>query len=163
MGPRRGQCGVEMLAAGKITDAWRLYAGYTYLRSEIEDAPPTSPALDRDFVLGQELGGTPRHSFTLFTTYDVTPKVSLGGGIQYGDEVTSGVDPLPNAGNTTVTVDDFTVVDFYGTYKFTAKTQVRLNLLNAFDEEYISQLAEGGGQATPGRGRQAILSLRHDF
>jgi len=155
--------GAEILAAGKITEAWRLYAGYTYLRSDIEDAPPTSPSLDRDFVIGQELGGTPRHSFTLFTTYDITPKVTLGGGIQYVDEVTSGVDPLPNAGNITVTVDDYTVVDLYGSYKLTSKTQVRLNLLNAFDEEYISQLAEGGGQAIPGRGRQAILSLRHDF
>ncbi|MDM4771892.1 TonB-dependent siderophore receptor [Solimonas sp. SE-A11] len=155
--------GVEIIAAGKITDKWRLYSGYTYLKSKIEDAPPTSPALDRDFVLGQELGGTPRHSFNLFSTYDVTARITLGGGIQYMDEVTSGVDPLPNAGNVTVRADDYTVVDFYGTYKFTGNTQFRLNLLNAFDERYISQLAEGGGQATPGRGRQAVVTLRHDF
>lgn len=155
--------GLEILAAGTITDKWRLYSGYTYLKSEIKDAPPTSAALDRDFVLGQKLGGTPRHSFNLFTTYDVTPKVTLGGGVQYVDEVTSGVDPLPNAGNSTVTVDSYTVVDFYGTYRFTGKTQIRLNMLNAFDERYISQLAEGGGQGIPGRGRQAIVTLRHDF
>lgn len=155
--------GLEVLAAGKVTQQWRLYAGYTYLRSEITDAPPTSSALDRDFVLGQRLGGTPRHSFNLFTTYDVTPKITFGGGLQQVDEVTSGVDPLPNVGNVTVTVDDYTVVDLHGTYKFTGKTQVRLNLLNAFDERYISQLAEGGGQGIPGRGRQAIVSLRHDF
>lgn len=155
--------GFEILVTGQVTQAWRLYSGYTYLESEIDDAPQTSAALDRDFVLGQKLGGTPRHSFNVFTTYDVSPKITLGGGLQYVDEVTSGVDPLPNAGNRTVTVDDYTVVDFYGTYKFTSKTQVRLNVLNAFDEDYFSQLAEGGGQAIPGRGRQAIVTLRHDF
>ncbi|MES0874127.1 TonB-dependent receptor [Sinimarinibacterium thermocellulolyticum] len=155
--------GVEVLAAGTPTANWRLYAGYTYLHSEITDAPPTSEALDRDFVLTQKLGGTPRHSFNLFSTYDVTPKLVLGGGVQYVDDVTSGVDPLPNAGNVTVTVDDYTVADLYASYKFTGQTQVRINMLNAFDERYISQLAEGGGQGIPGRGRQAIVSLRHDF
>ena len=53
--------------------------------------------------------------------------------------------------------------DAYATYKFTKQTQVRLNVYNVFDEEYISQLAEGGGQAIPGKGRQAILTVRHDF
>jgi len=32
-----------------------------------------------------------------------------------------------------------------------------------FDERYISQLAEGGGQGIPGEGRQLIAALRYDF
>ena len=82
--------------------------------------------------------------------------------MQYVDEVTSGVDPAPG-GNVTVRVDDFTTYDLYAAYKFSKQTQLRLNLLNVTDEQYISQLAEGGGQAIPGRGRQAVLTLRHDF
>lgn len=152
--------GFELLAAGKLTEQWRLYAGYTYLKSKI-NASPASGA-NEAYVVAQELGGTPKHSFNLFTTYDVTPKISLGGGVQYVDSVTSGVDPAPT-GNVTVSVPSYTVYDLYGTYKFTKQTQVRLNVLNVFDEEYISQLAEGGGQGIPGKGRQAILTLRHDF
>lgn len=152
--------GFELLAAGKLTDAWRLYAGYTFLTSDITGSP--SSGANEPYVVAQELGGTPEHSFNIFTTYDVTPSLSLGGGVQYVDAVTSGVDPDP-AGDRTVSVSDYTVYDAYATYKFTKQTQVRLNVYNVFDEEYISQLAEGGGQAIPGKGRQAILTVRHDF
>ena len=48
-------------------------------------------------------------------------------------------------------------------YKFTKDVQVRLNLYNVFDERYISQVAEGGGQGIPGEGRQLIATLRYDF
>ena len=57
----------------------------------------------------------------------------------------------------------YTVADLYATYKLSPKTQVRLNLFNAFDKRYIQQLAEGGGQGIPGPGRQFIVTLRHDF
>lgn len=152
--------GMELLAAGDITDRWKLYAGYTFLKSKIL-ASPASGA-NQAYVVGQELGGTPEHSFTLFTTYDLTSQIAVGGGVQYVDSVTSGVDPAPG-GDVTVTVDSYTTWDLYAAYKFNKKTQLRLNMLNVADEKYISQLAEGGGQGIPGRGRQAILTLRHDF
>ncbi len=152
--------GFELLAAGKITSKWNLYAGYTFLQSEINASPASG--VNQAFVVAQELGGTPEQSFNLFTTYDVTPQVSVGGGVQYVDSVTSGVDPAPT-GNVTVSVPSYTVYDFNAAYKFTKQTQVRLNVLNVFDKRYISQLAEGGGQGIPGRGRQAIVTLRHDF
>lgn len=152
--------GFELLAAGDLTDKWKLYAGYTFLKNDIKSSP--SSGVNEAYVTAQELGGTPEHSFTLFTTYDITPRITVGGGMQYVDEVTSGVDPAPG-GNVTVRVDDFTTYDLYAAYKFSKQTQLRLNLLNVTDEQYISQLAEGGGQAIPGRGRQAVLTLRHDF
>ena len=152
--------GFELLAAGDLTDKWKLYAGYTFLKNEIKSSP--SSGVNEAYVTAQKLGGTPEHSFTLFTTYDVTPRITLGGGMQYVDEITSGVDPAPG-GNLTVKVDDYTTWDLYGAYKFSKQTQLRLNLLNVTDEQYISQLAEGGGQGIPGRGRQAVLTLRHDF
>lgn len=152
--------GLELLAAGNITDKWRLYSGYTYLKSEVTASPASG--VNEPYVVGQELGGTPTHSFNLFTTYDVTPQISLGGGVQYVGEVTSGVDAAAT-GNVKITVPSYTVADLYATYKFSKQTQIRLNVYNVFDEEYISQLAEGGGQGIPGRGRQAVLTLRHDF
>ncbi|MDZ4051264.1 MAG: TonB-dependent siderophore receptor [Limnobacter sp.] len=148
--------GFEVLVAGQVSKAWKLYSGYTYLESEVTSAP-TSP-----FSVGQELGGTPKHSFNIFTTYDITPKITLGGGLQYVDEQTSGVQP-DTTGNVKVTIPSYTVVDLYTTYKFTKDVQVRLNLYNVFDERYISQLAEGGGQGIPGEGRQLIATLRYDF
>lgn len=148
--------GFEVLVAGKVTDAWRLYSGYTYLESEVTSAP-TAP-----FSVGQELGGTPNHSFNVFTTYDFTSKFSFGGGLQYVADQTGGVQP-DSVGNVKVSVPSYTVVDLYSTYKFSKAVQVRLNLYNVFDERYISQVAEGGGQGIPGEGRQLIATLRYDF
>ena len=54
-------------------------------------------------------------------------------------------------------------LDLYATWKFTPQTQLRLNVYNVADKAYLSQVAEGGGQGIPGRGRQVVATLRHDF
>lgn len=153
--------GFELLAAGDLTDRWKLYAGYTWLTSKITAAP--AAGVHEAYVKAQKLGNTPEHSLTLFSLYDVTPQVTLGGGVNYTDSVTSGVDNI--AGDTTykVRIPGYTTADLYAAYKFSKKTQVRLNVHNAFNKKYIAELAEGGGQGIPGRGRQTVLTLRHDF
>lgn len=148
--------GFELLAAGRVAPAWRLYSGFTYLNSEVLSAP------SRPFAVGQELGGTPKTSFNVFTTYDFTPKWTLGGGLQYVGSVFGSVQATAT-GTLKVSVPAYTVVDLYATYKFTPKTQLRINLYNAADKRYISQVAEGGAQGIPGNGRQVIATLRHDF
>ena len=148
--------GFEVLAAGNVTNRWKLYSGFTYLQSKVTSSP------NNTFAVGQALGGTPKHSFNVFTTYDVNSHWTLGGGLQYVGEQTSGVQPAPT-GNLKVTIPGYTVADIYITYKFSPKTQLRLNMYNAFDKRYIQQMAEGGGQGIPGSGRQLIATVRHDF
>jgi len=152
--------GFELLAAGRVTRDWQLYAGYTFLRSKVT-ASPASGA-NEPFVVGQELGGTPRHTFTAFTIYDLTAAISIGGGVQYVSSQTSGVQPQPGP-PLKVTIDSYSVLDLYAAYRFTPKTQLRFNAFNVTDRKYISQLAEGGSQGIPGRGRQLVATLRHDF
>lgn len=153
--------GFEFLAAGDITDRWKLYAGYTYLTSKITAAP--AAGLHENYVKSQKLGNTPEHSLTLFSLYDITPQVTLGGGVNYSASVTSGVDPIQGDTTYKVRIPGYVTADLYAAYRFSKKTQVRLNVYNAFDKKYIAELAEGGGQGIPGRGRQAVLTLRHDF
>lgn len=148
--------GFEVLAAGNVSKRWKLYSGYTYLQSKVTSSPTNA------YAVGQELGGTPKHSFNVFTTYDVSSQWTLGGGLQYVAGQTSGVQPAAT-GNLKVSIPSYTVADIYVTYKFSPKTQLRLNLYNAFDKRYIQQLAEGGGQGIPGNGRQLIATVRHDF
>jgi len=148
--------GFEVLAAGNVTKRWKLYSGYTYLQSKVTSSPTNA------FAVGQALGGTPKHSFNVFTTYDVNSQWTLGGGMQYVADQTSGVQAAPT-GNLKVTIPSYAVADIYVTYKFSPETQLRLNMYNAFDKRYIQQLAEGGGQGIPGSGRQLIATVRHDF
>lgn len=152
--------GFELLAAGDISEKWKLYAGYTYLKSDILASPASG--VNEAYVMAQDLGNTPEHSFNFFTTYDLSRQLTVGGGMQYVDAVTGGVDAAPT-GNVPTSIPSYSTVDLYGAYRFTGQTQLRLNVYNVTDKEHLTQLAEGGGQAIPGRARQAVLTLRHDF
>ncbi|MEX2476355.1 TonB-dependent receptor [Marinobacter sp.] len=154
--------GFEILAAGRLTDEWRLYSSYTFLDSEVRES-------NNPFEVGQRLGGTPRHTFNLFSTYDVTRKLTLGAGMQAVAEQTSNVQPQSDAdviadeGRLVVSIPGYTVFDAYATYRLTDQAQIRLNAFNVGDKEYISQMAEGGAQGIPGPGRQVVATLRYDF
>lgn len=150
--------GFEVLMAGRVTPAWRLYGGYTFLDSEVVSAPPGN-----EFLEGQRLGGTPEHSLSLFTTYDINSQFTLGGGMQYVDEQISAPqqEELPRRRN--VSIPSYTVFDVYTTYRFRPDLSLRVNAFNIFDRDYISQMAEGGAQGIPGKGRQVIATLRYDF
>mgnify|MGYP002380222536 CR=1 FL=1 len=148
--------GLELLAAGRVSSAWRLYSGYTWLNAKVLSAP------SRPFAVGQPLGGTPRHSFNLFSTYELNSQLSLGGGVQHVSEQFSAVQATA-AGTLKVRVPGYTVWDLYATYKFNRHTQLRLNAYNLGNERYLAQVAEGGGQAIPGKARHWVATLRHDF
>jgi len=151
--------GFELLVAGRVTPEWRLFGGYTYLDSEVRRSRAW-PDLE-----GQRLGGTPKHSFNVFTTYDLTPRFTLGGGLQYvGSQISSPQEQLdPNPRRRNVSIPSHTVADIYTTYRFTPNAQLRVNAFNIFDEDYISQMAEGGAQGIPGKGRHVIATFRYDF
>ena len=153
--------GFELLASGDLTDRWKLYAGYTWLTSKITAAP--AAGAHEAYVKAQKLGNTPKHSLTLFSLYDVTPQITLGGGINYSASVTSGVDHIQGDTTYKVRIPGYTTADLYAAYKFSKQTQLRLNVHNAFDKKYIAELADGAAQGIPGRGRQTVLTLRHDF
>ena len=148
--------GFELLTAGRVSPGWRLYSGYVYLDSEVLEAP------SRPFAVGQRLGGTPKHSFNVFTLYDVTPQLAVGAGVQ---AVTAqfGSVQATETGTRKVRVPGYGVADLYSTYRFTPQTQLRVNVYNVGDKRYISQIAEGGAQGIPGPGRQLVATLRHDF
>jgi catecholate siderophore receptor len=154
--------GFELLAAGRISPAWQLYAGYTYLDNRITNAADATPA-NKAYIESQKLGNTPRHSLNFFTVYDLSASFSLGGGLQHVGSVTSGVDPVAGDANYRVRIPGYTVVDLYAAWRFNRQTQLRLNVNNVADKQYIAALADGGAQGIPGKARQALLTLRHDF
>jgi len=151
--------GFELLVAGQVSSAWKLYGGYTYLDSEVR----RSAAFPE--LVGQQLGGTPEHSFNVFTTYDFTSRFTFGGGLQYASEQISAPQTVISTAQRrrNVSIDSSTVVDLYAIYRFTDRAQLRVNAFNILDEAYISQMAEGGAQGIPGKARHLIATLRYDF
>lgn len=136
--------GFELGATGKLTDKWSVFAGYTQLWTEIRETTDMSQ-------LGRQLPNAPPRSFSLWTTYDVTSKLTVGGGTTYNS------DTYANAQNTEY-VPEYWKVDAMLNYKIDQHTSLQLNVYNITDAFYYAQYY--AGQAVPASGRWASLSLR---
>lgn len=144
--------GFELGIAGKLTDAWSVFGGYTFLASEIRKS---NLGTARE---GWAIDNTPRHTLSLWTTYLLQMKLLLGAGVQFVDDRTSQPN---NANNARVTVDSYWRFDAMAAYPLTEQITRRLNLLNLTDEKYIDQLASG--QSIPGQRFTALLSTSVRF
>jgi len=142
--------GFEVSAVGRITSKWQVIAGYTYLDAEITKAS----ALEA--TQGKTPANTPKHSATLWTTYNLTKEWETGGGVTY----------MSNrfASNTNVvSTGDYGRLDATVAYH-QPKYDVRFNLLNVTDRrDYISVIASDGGRSVPGIGRTGLLTATYKF
>jgi catecholate siderophore receptor len=140
--------GFEIGASGKLTDLWSIYGGYAYLKSRLTDSLTTAN-------IGNELANTPKNSFSIWSTYDMTPDLTVGGGAIFVDSRWTSV---TNDGR----VPSYWRFDAMAAYKVTKNLKLQLNVYNLTDEYYFDTLA-GAGYAVPGQGRYVSLSGRVSF
>lgn len=139
--------GFEAGAVGKLTDLWQIIASYTYLHARITKTTVVAQ-------LNNEPMNTPTHSFSLWSTYDLTPKFQIGGGAFYTSEVYG---DLPNTG----LVPSFWRFDAMAAYKVTPNATLQLNVYNLTDKYYYTSAYSNW--AVPGPSRSAALTLRMKF
>jgi catecholate siderophore receptor len=150
--------GLELTASGKITEQWQVFAGYSYLKAELVDPGKNG---NRQGVVttgsnkGNQMPNTPENSFSLWTTYAITPKLTVGGGAFYVDDV------YGDAGNT-VYVPSYTRYDAMASYKLTKNVDLQLNVQNLTDKTYYDK-AYGSHFANQAAGRTALLSTNFHF
>jgi catecholate siderophore receptor len=144
--------GLELSAAGQITDQFSVTFSYTFQDSEIVSAGGD----DKDDTEGNELARTPKHSYSLWGRYDMTEKLAFGLGVQYMGERYNSTSSTGRE-----TADDYTIFDLMVSYQINDKWDVQLNAENLTDEAYIDQL--GGGHFIPGSGRYASLTTSYSF
>jgi catecholate siderophore receptor len=142
--------GFEVGAAGHITRNWQLIGGYTHLNPSIVKASAA------DGTQGKVLANTPRNSATLWSTYNLTPQWEVGGGFTYLSE--------RYASNTNVvSADGYVRWDATVAYH-QPKYDIRFNLLNVTNKQYIDSLIPSdGGRGVPGVGRTALVTVAYRF
>ncbi|EHK66687.1 TonB-dependent receptor [Achromobacter arsenitoxydans] len=147
--------GIELGFSGAITPKWNVFGGYTFMDSEMTKGAYNSGAV------GQDLPNTPRNAFSLWTTYKVLPKLTVGGGAYYVDKVYGNSDATKNANGTPKArwVPSYWRFDAMAAYEFNEHISAQLNVLNIFDETYYTK-AYAAHYAALGTGRAALLSLR---
>jgi catecholate siderophore receptor len=146
--------GFELQAVGAVTPDWNIFAGYSYLDGKVVKS-------NRAFEVGQRLDNTPKHSVALWTSYDVTGELTIGGGLQHVGKRRSNVQESATTGNFAVTVPAYTVVDAFAEYRVNAYATVRLNVYNVGNEYYFQSFSSA--QSIPSASRNALLTLALNY
>ncbi|SJZ86928.1 catecholate siderophore receptor Fiu [Novilysobacter spongiicola] len=146
--------GVELGAVGRISDAWMVSAGFTTMDTEVVEGPTVSTDGSTD------LAYTPDHAFTAWSTYRFDNGLTVGGGARYSGELKRGND---GAVGTPAYTEDYWVVDAVASYAFNPDFELRLNLYNLLDEDYVAAINKSGYRYTPGAPRSAMLTASFRF
>jgi len=160
--------GIALGATGRITDAWSVFANYTYLDSKIKQSvsdfclqnPGTNGCAAQDFSRGDYLIQTPKHSGSLWTTYTLPFGLTVGYGLTYQDSI------LLNQRSSTAPVqlasDDYLTHRAMVSYAFENGLTAQVNVQNFTNEKYYTNI-RNNGWAMPGEDRSARLSLFYSF
>lgn len=152
--------GFEFGLNGQITDKWNVTAGVQTMDTEVTE----SPSATGNNAEGATTRWSPELTASIWTTYDVTSKLKIGGGARYTGEQLRQVTPGADFSTTNMPViPEYWVVDAYGSYAFTDAVGLQLNVYNIADEEYISVLNNGGSRMILGAPRTATLTLNYKF
>jgi catecholate siderophore receptor len=139
--------GFEASATGYLTDKWQVIASYSHINAKIKK---TSVAAQ----IENEPQITPEHAFSLWSTYDVTPELQVGGGAFYTSSMWA---DLPN----TAIVPGYWRFDAMAAYKLSKDATLQLNVYNLTNKFYYESAYTNW--AVPGASRSAALTLRTRF
>ncbi|MGE0667772.1 MAG: TonB-dependent receptor [Sphingomonadales bacterium] len=155
--------GVTLGASGRITDAWQIFANYTYLYSKvIRNLDKDSTAFDP--LAGNPLTQTPKNAFSLWTTYDIGWGITLGYGMTYQSKIyVTNSSSAPGAAVVPLaTSPHWWTHRAMISYDVTEDLRLQLNVTNLFDKEYYTRV-RNNGWAVPGDGRYATLTVSYTF
>jgi catecholate siderophore receptor len=148
--------GVELLAVGQLTDNWQLSGGITKLNAKALDQRSSTT------VTTSGVRWTPDYSATLWTQYTFND-FTFGGGARYMGEQKRLVTSADPALNNTPDIQSYTVVDAMLAYAVNKNLNLRLNVYNLFDKEYVETLNNGGGRVRLGLPRSAMMTAEFMF
>jgi catecholate siderophore receptor len=140
--------GLELTYSGNITGKWKVFGGYTYMQSEL-----VKTTLEADE--GNHMPGTPRNSFNLWSTYQLIPKLTIGGGATFVDS------RFGNEANS-VEVPSYWRYDAMASYALTKNVDLQLNVQNLLDKRYYDQVFTTH-YAHMAAGRTALMSANFHF
>jgi len=149
--------GLELGISGQITPKWAVYGGYTYMDSELVRGAYSN------VNVGDPLTNTPRHSFSLWSTYKVLPPLTLGAGAYYVGKMYGGSgNGTAGGGQQGTYAPGHWRFDAMAAYRVNKNLSLQLNALNLTDKVYYAH-NNGNHHADFGPGRQYILSANLSY
>ncbi|HKN83623.1 MAG TPA: TonB-dependent receptor, partial [Pyrinomonadaceae bacterium] len=136
--------GYELGLNGNITTKWSVAGGYAYQDAFISRATISAPK-------GAQVALVPHHTFSLWNSYKVLPRLGLGLGIIHRSDMFAAID---NA----VVLPGYTRADAAVFYSITERWRLQANVQNIFDKQYYLN-ADGNNNISPGAPRSARVAL----
>jgi catecholate siderophore receptor len=136
--------GYELGVNGNITSKWSVTGGYAY-----QDAFITSATISA--AKGAQVGLVPHHSFSLWNSYKVLPKLGLGLGLVHRSVMFASFD-------NTVALPGYTRADAAVFFSINERWRLQANIQNLFDTRYYLN-ADGNNNISPGAPRGARVAL----
>ena len=152
---KRHTAGVELDLAGRITSKWEVFGSYAWIPvAKIDAGPPSGVALSGELV-GDRPSLTPRHSGTIWTTYQIIPSLRLGGGLNARSSQT------PNRNPVGIVAPSFVTGDLMAEYTLNDGIAFKLNVNNVTNKLYADSLYTG--HYIPGLGRKVQVTMTARF
>ena len=140
--------GIEVGLERSISDNWQISAGYAWQEAEITETTTTAPA-------GRDVPLVPKHSFSLWSRYDVSKQLGFGvGAIARSKSFAS----ISNA----VELPGYARFDAALYYALTDNIEAQLNVENIFGADYFSS-AHSDNNIAPGAPTTAKAAVRFTF
>ncbi len=146
--------GYELSATGNLTPDWTIIAGYTQQHATVTEGQ--NVAQDGSSALAY----TPKHAFTLWTQYQATSDLSVGGGVRYVGSLRRGSD---GAVGTPDHTEGYWVADAKLGYRVNSNLDLQLNMYNLFDTDYVASINKSGYRYHPGEPRTFMLTANVHF
>ena len=158
--------GLELGFAGRVTKQWDVFGGYTYMDSEQKNAGTSCPrgggACTPSPANGQAFPNTPKHSFSLWSSYKLMPALTVGVGAFGQSEVVGGYSFSSNGSLIRKGTPGYVRYDAMASYAFSKNLSLQVNLYNLTDKVYYNT-AYAAHYAGMGAGRSAVASLKFTY
>ena len=149
--------GVELGFSGQVARGLNVFGGYTYMDSEQKNMGAGNIANGLPFA------NTPKHSFSLWTSYKPVQQLTLGLGVYAQSSVAQGyAKSTVDGGLVTKGVSGYTRLDAMASYQFNPNLALQLNLYNLIDKVYYSGV-RSPHYANMGAGRSAVAALKFTY
>lgn len=166
---KRRTNGLEFELAGRINSKWQVFSGLAFMDSNILEVAEgnynSSNVLitpDESFQ-GKRSRNTPRATFNVWSTYDLTDNWKFGLGLESKAE-RLGYDPTAarSRGWNPNKLPGYVRMDAMLAYE-EQKWAVKLNVKNLLDKVYYDAIYDNGSFSVPGNSRTVILTTELKF
>jgi catecholate siderophore receptor len=136
--------GYEVGLSGRVTEVWQVVGGYAYQHAFVTGATTTARA-------GAEVAQVPHHTFSLWNTYQVRPRMSAGLGVVSRTGMYAAID-------NTVVLPGYADVDAAVYVALTERLRAQVNAENLFNRRYYVN-ADNNTNISPGSPRGVRVAL----